>query len=197
MSATTTSSPLATLAGTASSQPLALWQGVVQANAPVDAGLLNHWTAAEGLAPPRGQVFWLPTPASASAQERALEQHCRQQLMQDAMDGHTSLRVLYGAPAQQLRALRECLQLLAQEARAAVAAPPNTSTADATTHSAANAGAGTGTNADSTALLAAALQHGHAPSLRCRDCVDPTSEQRLFSRLLAGRADPARGTGPR
>lgn len=195
MSATTTSSPLATLAGTASSQPLALWQGVVQANAPVDAGLLNHWTAAEGLAPPRGQVFWLPTPASASAQERALEQHCRQQLMQDAMDGHTSLRMLYGAPAQQLRALRECLQLLAQKAMAATAAPPNTSTADANTRTEANAG--TRTNADSAALLATALQHGHAPSLRCRDCLDPASEQRLFSRLLAGRADPARGTGLR
>lgn len=160
MPATTTSSPLATLAGTASSQPQALWQGVVQANAPVDAGLLNHWTAAEGLTPPRGQVFWLPTPASASAQERALEQRCRQQLMQDAMDGHTSLRVLYGAPAQQLRALRECLQLLAQE------------------------------------TMAAALPHGHAPSLRCRECVDPVSEQRLFSRLLAGRAELDRGNQP-
>lgn len=172
MPATTMSSPLPTLAGTASSQPLALWQGVVQANATaidntlaapnasVDANQLDLWTAAEGLTPPRGQVFWLPTPASASAQERALEQRCRQQLMQDAMDGHTSLRVLYGTPAQQLRALRECLQLLAQE------------------------------------TMAAALPHGHAPSLRCRECVDPASEQRLFSRLLAGRAERDRGNQP-
>lgn len=189
---TTIPSPsLATVAGTASSLPLALWQGVVQAasaagsaasapqNAIVDARsalLLGHWTAAEGLAPPVGQVFWLPTPASASAQERALEQTCRQQLMQDAMDGRTSLRVLYGAPTQQLRALRECLQLLAQEGDAAQSTAATRST-----------------DAASAASLAAALQHGHAPNLRCRDCVDPASEQRLFSRLLGERADPAPG----
>ncbi|MEG3001201.1 MAG: hypothetical protein RR855_11690 [Comamonas sp.] len=190
---TTLPSPsLATVAGTASSQPQALWQGVVQVeaatgsatpapqnalvDAPLDTSLLGHWTAAEGLAPPAGQVFWLPTPASASAEERTLEQTCRQQLMQDAMDGRTSLRVLYGAPAQQLRALRECLQLLAQEGDAAQ------STAAARS-----------TDADSAASLATALQHGHAPQLRCRDCVDPASEQRLFSRLLGERADPAPG----
>lgn len=183
---------LAAVAGTASSLPLALWQGVVQAasaagsaasapqnaivDAPGSAFLLGHWTAAEGGAPPVGQVFWLPTPASASAEERALEQTCRQQLMQDAMDGRTSLRVLYGAPAQQLRALRECLQLLAQEGDAAQSKTATRST-----------------DAASAASLAAALQHGHAPNLRCRDCVDPASEQRLFSRLLGERANPAPG----
>jgi len=171
---------LATVAGTASSQPQALWQRVTQAEAaatgstpcppggpvpsvsPVDARLLVHWTAAVQRPVPTGQVFWLPTPASACAAERALEQACRQQLMQDAMDGTTCLRVLYGAPAQQLRALLECLQALAvqQTETSSLRSGPD---------------------------VASALQHGHAPNLRCRECVDPASEQRLFSRLLGGR----------
>lgn len=174
--------PLATVAGTASSQPQALWQRVAQAEAaaigsapcppPVDARLLAHWTAAAQLPIPSGQVFWLPTPASACAAERALEQACRQQLMQDAMDGRTCLRVLYGPPAQQLRALQECLQALRIQDAEAVAP-------------------GSGSAAGS------ALPHGHAPHLRCRECVDPASEQRLFSRLLGGRKEAADDTGQR
>lgn len=180
--------PLATVAGTASSQPQALWQRVAQAGAAatdgapcppdgrpspspfVDAGLLAHWTAEAQQPMPTGQVFWLPTPASADAAERALEQACRQLLMQDAMDGTTCLRVLYGAPAQQLRALLECLQALAAQL-------PNT------------AALGSGPDVDS------ALRHGHASDLRCRECVDPTSEQRLFSRLLGGRKTPGNSAG--
>lgn len=182
--------PLATVAGTASSQPQALWLRVAQAEAAaigstpcppdgrppsspfVDARLLVHWTAAAQLPVPSGQVFWLPTPASAGTAERALEQACRQQLMQDAMDGCTCLRVLYGPPGQQLRALQECLQAL-QIQDAEAAAP------------------GSGSAAGS------ALPHGHAPHLRCRECVDPASEQRLFSRLLGGRKEPADDPGQR
>lgn len=180
--------PLTTVAGTASSQPQALWQRVAQAGAAaidgtpcppdgrtppssfVDAGLLAHWTAQAQQPLPTGQVFWLPTPASAGTAERALEQACRQQLMQDAMDGTTCLRVLYGAPAQQLRALLECLQALAvqQTETSSLRSGPD---------------------------VASALQHGHAPNLRCRECVDPASEQRLFSRLLGGRKIPGNDAG--
>ncbi len=180
--------PLSTVAGTASSQPQALWLRMVQAEAaaigstpcppdggvpsraPVDAHLLAHWTAQVQRPMPTGQVFWLPTPASACAAERALEQACRQQLMQDAMDGTTCLRVLYGAPAQQQRALLECLQAL-----------PTQQTEAASLHRGPDA--------------ASALQHGHAPYLRCRECVDPASEQRLFSRLLGDNQNPENDTG--
>ena len=136
----------------------------------VDAGLLAYWTAQAQQPLPTGQVFWLPTPASAGTAERALEQACRQQLMQDAMDGTTCLRVLYGAPAQQLRALLECLQALAvqQTETSSLRSGPD---------------------------VASALQHGHAPNLRCRECVDPASEQRLFSRLLGVRKIPGNDAG--
>ena len=72
--------------------------------------------------------------------------------------------------SQQLRALLECLQALAvqQTETSSLRSGPD---------------------------VASALQHGHAPNLRCRECVDPASEQRLFSRLLGVRKIPGNDAG--
>lgn len=171
---------LPTVAGTASSHPHALWQSVAQAWAAQQPGQpcpLAHWTADAAMAAftpalpslpalsslPAGSVFWLPTPASASAGERAQEQACRQQLMHAMATGHlTSLRVLYGTQTQQCAALLECLQQPA-------IAPDPTAPLDAT-------------------------QHAHTNGLRCRECLDPASEQRLFSRLLGQNARSGSGS---
>lgn len=173
-------SPLqATLAGTAMAHRL--WQAgcppphaeapAAQQPATFPAGCtLTHWTAAPDLPAPTGLVFWLPTPAAASAEERALEQSCRSQLMQAAMGSRTQLLVLYGAPPQQWRALCDCLQVQASAAMApSNSAPPAAPSAHAS-------------------AMDSAAWHGHAPGLRCRECLDPASEQRLFSRLLASGA---------
>lgn len=183
----TQSSPVtitACVAGTASSQPFALWQLWTQAQAAEllsaaecasTAIALTHWTAPAATDPlvsamPAGPVFWLPTPANATPNEYAAEMVCRQQLMHATMNGHTHLRVLYGPPEQQLRALQECLLAMKQEAINLLnSSPALLPDADAVSRA---------------GKLAAA--HGHAAYLRCRECVDPASEQRLFSRLLAG-----------
>lgn len=157
----------ATLAGTSSSPALALWQRWNASQAAPSPGAisgasaitLHHWEAAPELAVPGGCVLWLPTPAQANANERALEQACRNQWMPAITTGSTSVQVLYGGPQQQWQALQHCLEALADAMAAIPEAMP----------------------------LAAATPtlHGHAPGLRCRECLDPGSEQRLFSRLLA------------
>ncbi|MDR2326887.1 MAG: hypothetical protein LBE51_16005 [Acidovorax sp.] len=164
------------LAGTASSAPQHLAQAMEVAWAAQYPGLpcplpypLACWTAPHAdadahpklpLPPGLHSVYWLPTPTSASAQDKAQEQHCRTQLMAYVQAGGM-LRVLYGLPQHQYAALWECLQAWQTTA---CDSGSNTGSAMATTDT--------------------AQPHGHAPGLRCRECLDPDSERRLFSRLL-------------
>jgi hypothetical protein len=165
----TASHPLL-LAGTASSTPQHLAQAMEEAWAaqyPDQPCPLACWTAPHPeadalprlpLPPGLHSVYWLPTPTSASAQDKALEQHCRTQLMAYVQAGGM-LRVLYGLPQHQYAALWECLQAWQSTA--------------------------SGSHTDSAMTAPdTAQQHGHAPGLRCRECLDPDSERRLFSRLL-------------
>lgn len=162
------------LAGTASSAPQHLAQAMEVAWAVQYPGRpcplpypLACWTAPHPdadahpklpLPPGLHSVYWLPTPASASAQDKAQEQHCRTQLMAYVQAGGM-LRVLYGLPQHQYAALWECLQAWQSTA--------------------------SGNNTDNAMAAADTAQlHGHAPGLRCRECLDPDSERRLFSRLL-------------
>ena len=167
---------IATVAGTAASQPAAQWLQwqqwcVEQGMAPDVMARLQAWTAtaaADGSASsanavPTGLVFWLPTPASASAAERALEQQVRSILLTASMAGSTTLRVVYGLPHQQTRLLREGMLEWLQSTQSASSTPAENA-------------------------WMRSLRHGHLPSLRCRECADPDSEQKLFSSLLQKRA---------
>ena len=157
--------PLATVAGTASTQPHALHQQLTARWATVhgqERFPLQHWTAQAHMALPAGTVYWLPTPAQAPTEERALEQACRSQWMA-SMGQNNVLRLLYGNRPHQLEALWRCLQ-------------------DARTTQAARSG-------DAARTIDLVTLHGHRPGLRCIECVDPSSEQRLFSRLLQKRAE--------
>ena len=183
--ASSLSHPIATVAGTASSQPAAQclqWQawGVEQGMAPEVIARLQAWTAPAHAAPPAelpsatdthfafpsGLVFWLPTPSTASASERSLEQQVRSALLNASMAGNTTLRVVYGLPHQQTRLLRESMLEWLQSSDTTPQAPEPLETEG----------------------WARGLRHGHLPSLRCRECADPDSEQKLFSSLLQKRA---------
>lgn len=175
---TTPPRPSAVIAGTALAAPHALWHAwqhpppEALSAAAVALPAVLYWTAAPGQPVPAGWVFWLPTPSHASPAERALEQDCRSQLMQATMAGTTQLQVLYGAPHHQMRALRDCLAAWSAVTAAKPASPETSPSAPSDGSSS---------------------PHGHAPGLRCRECLDPASEQRLFSRLLAA---PAPGPAP-
>lgn len=163
-SSSASTAPLCTLAGTPGSGPQALWlrlQARWRAHAPDRPFPLACWTANATDDPlPPGDWCWLPTPAQAPAAERHLELHCRQRLMEQIEAQGSSLRVLYGLPQHQETALWELLLALTEGA-ASTANPAAVATDPA---------AGNG--------------HLHAPGLRCRECLDPDSERRLFSRLL-------------
>lgn len=119
-------------------------------------------------------VYWLPTPPSAPAYDQALEQRCRTQLMAYVQAGGM-LRLLYGLPQHQQTALWECLQTWQATNASHRAAPDMTAAA-------------TPAGPD----MASPPRHGHAPGMRCRECLDPDSERRLFSHLLASRPPPSR-----
>ena len=107
------SPPACTLAGTPSAAPAALWQAVCATQTDMAAWPLQICEAAEAASPAiflTGTWFWLPTPTAAPASERTLEQTWRAALMDAAMQGHITLRVLYGLPHHQRAALSECLR---------------------------------------------------------------------------------------
>lgn len=166
---TTASLPLL-LAGTSASAPQALAGQMAAAwtrQYPRASCPLACWTATDTALPlPPGlhTLFWLPTPASAAAAEKALEQHCRTRLMDYVQAGGT-LRLLYGLPQHQQAALWECLQAWQAAARQALLP-------------------------DHDALQ----QHSHAAGLRCRECLDPDSERKLFSGLLTAQPRPPAST---